>query len=103
MDIREWTIEEVTQLSIEIGALKSALIDAGILTSEQLNAALARQQEIAGWAFSAPERPESPPLALSVAEINQRFREMLRDSPAGPLSSQPRIPEKDLEPPSAGS
>ncbi|WWW34548.1 hypothetical protein V8017_16195 [Stenotrophomonas rhizophila] len=103
MDIREWTIEEVTQLSIEIGALKGALIDAGILTSEQLNASLARKQAIAVSSFAAPEQPESPSLTLSVAEVNQRFREMLRDSPAEPLSSQPGSPEKAPEPPSAGS
>jgi hypothetical protein len=72
MDIREWTIEEVTQLSIEIGALKGALIDAGILTSEQLNAALARQQAIADSAFTGPaEEPFSQPQPLPAPASNK--------------------------------
>ncbi|WP_312708605.1 hypothetical protein [Stenotrophomonas sp.] len=93
---RDWTTEEISAISIEIGALKGALIDAGILTSEQLNAALVRQRAIAKEA-----EPQSFP--LSVAEVTRRFREMLRDSPAEPLSSRPGSSETAPAPPSEGS
>lgn len=57
-----WVLREINEISVEIGALKGALIDAGILTSEQLNAALVRQEAIAASAFSGPaEEPSSQP------------------------------------------
>lgn len=57
-----WVLREINEISVEIGALKGALIDAGILTSEQLNAALVRQKAIADSVLSEPaEEPSSQP------------------------------------------
>ncbi|HFF3031950.1 TPA: hypothetical protein ACGCGJ_000420 [Stenotrophomonas maltophilia] len=53
----DWVLREINEISVEIGALKGALIDAGILTSEQLNAALVRQRAIADSANGPAEEP----------------------------------------------
>lgn len=57
-----WVLREINEISVEIGALKGALIEAGILTSEQLNAALVRQRAISASALSEPaEEPSLQP------------------------------------------
>lgn len=57
----DWVLREINEISVEIGALKGALIDAGILTSEQLNAALVRQKAIADSVNEPAEEPSSQP------------------------------------------
>lgn len=59
---RRWVLKEISAISIEIGALKGALNDAGILTSEQINASLDRQKAIADSVFTEPAaEPSSQP------------------------------------------
>lgn len=40
-----WIADEIGEISTEIGALKGALIEAGVRTSEDLDAAMRRQKE----------------------------------------------------------
>lgn len=69
MRLLPWLQGEINEISVEIGALKGALIDAGILTSEQLNAALVRQKAIASSVLSEPaEEPSSQPQRYSAPD-----------------------------------